>query len=84
MAVVRLRSLASSMSMVRSDKSTNGVARVTLRNAPYKIAIALMFIEWVASLERRLESSCDRTLAEWEQPTLCQFLEMFAASLPRW
>lgn len=37
MGVVRLRSLALSMSMMRSQKSISGVARVVLRNAPYKI-----------------------------------------------
>ncbi|MBD2000671.1 hypothetical protein H6F88_12190 [Oculatella sp. FACHB-28] len=37
MGVVRLRSLTSSMSMVRFQKSIGGVAGVVLRNAPYKI-----------------------------------------------
>ncbi|WP_190642294.1 hypothetical protein [Oculatella sp. FACHB-28] len=37
MGVVRLRSLASSMSMVRSQKSIGRATRVALRNEPYKI-----------------------------------------------
>ncbi|MBD1870308.1 hypothetical protein H6F95_24045 [Cyanobacteria bacterium FACHB-471] len=36
MGIVKLRSLASSMSMVRSQRFISGVARVALRNAPYK------------------------------------------------
>ena len=36
--IVRLRSFALSMSMQRYQNSTSGVARVALRNVPYKIS----------------------------------------------